>query len=451
MDDIKLAFETLRTKAAIYNRLWDYYDGNQELVYSSERLREAFSSLNARFSLNWCGLVVDAVLERMEFKQWTVAQDEGATQRLNAWWDASGMNLDADDLELCLLVTGEAFVIAWDEGNGLEAFYNDSRLVAVFYESANPRQKRMAAKMWEADDGGARLTLYYPDRLVYLGSNKKLKDITNHRAFLPLSDVEDGAVDEAANMLGMVPVWHFRREQRAIKSELGPSVLDIQDAINKLLADMMVASEYGAFKQRYIISQADVGSLKNAPNEIWDIPAGDGLGQDTSVGEFSNTDLANFMGQIEKLSTAVASMTRTPLYYFFLGARADPSGETLYGMDGPLVKKAQKYIKRLKAEWRQFGAFMAAMIGVDAAIGDIQVEYDNPHALQPLTAAQTRKTNRDAGMPLTTQLRREGWTPQELAGLADDIDTEQQAAQTSLAVALLNQQRQFDAGGGVDA
>ena len=43
-------------------------------------------------------------------------------------------------------------------------------------------------------------------------------------------------------------------------------VMSNQDAINKLLADMMVAAEFGAFRQRYIISQVDPGSLKNAPN-----------------------------------------------------------------------------------------------------------------------------------------------------------------------------------------
>lgn len=446
MSDLKLAYEALRAKQKLYTRLWQYYDGNQELVYSTSRLREAFSQLNARFTLNWCGLIVDAALERMEFKQWTVLNDEAATKRLNGWWESSEMALDADDVELCLLVTGEAFVIVWDEGAGLEAFYNDSRLVHAFYYPGNPKKMRMAAKWWDADGGGARMTLYYPDRLEYYGSSKNLKDITEYTAFKPLSEIVPGAPDSAENDKGIVPVWHFRRERRAIKSELGPSVLDMQDAVNKLLADMMVAAEYGAFKQRWVISQADVGSLKNAPNEIWDIPAGDGLGQDTAVGEFAHTELANFMEQIEKLSTSLASMSRTPLYYFYLGARADPSGETLYAMDGPLVKKVDKYIKRLKAEWRQFGAFVAAELAIGSDASAIQAEYDSPYAIQPVTQAQTRKTNREAGIPLKTQLRAEGWTAQEIRQMEGDVDEERQAAQSSLAAALLNQQRQFDAG-----
>lgn len=451
MSDLKQAFEALKGKQRFYNKLWQYYDGNQELVYSNSRLREAFSQLDARFMLNWCGLIVDAVLERMEFKQWTVMGNEAATNSLNGWWEASEMNLDADDVELCMLVTGEAFVITWDEGNGLQAYYNDSRLVHAFYEASNPKKMRMAAKWWD-EDAGARLTLYYPDRLEYYGSTKSLKEITEYTAFAPLSQIVEGAEDAARHDKGIVPVWHFRRERRAIKSELGPAVLDTQDAVNKLLADMMVAAEFGSFRQRYVISQAETsGGLKNAPNEIWDIPAGDGLGQDTQVGEFSHTPLDNFMNQIEKLSTAMASMTRTSLYYFFLGARADPSGETLYAMDGPLVKKTSKYIQRLRAEWRQFGVFVAAQLGIPAPLADIQVEYESPHALQPMTQAQTRKTNREAGIPLTTQLRKEGWTPQELAQMQDDIDQERQAAQTSLATALLNQQRQFDAGGGLNA
>ena len=47
-------------------------------------------------------------------------------------------------------------------------------------------------------------------------------------------------------------------------------MIPLQNAINKLVTDLMVAAEYGAFMQRWIISNADTSSLKNAPNEIWE-------------------------------------------------------------------------------------------------------------------------------------------------------------------------------------
>ncbi len=442
--DVKRAFEALSQKKKVYDQLWHYYDGLQPLVYSNDRLKEVFKNINARFRQNWCSVVVDSVIERLEFKQFSVINDEAATETLNDWWVTSEMELDADDVELCAIVTGESFVMVWPGMDGvLEAYYNDSRMVHVFYQAENPRQMEMVAKWWTAADGTARLTLYYPERLEYYSSSKKAEEISSADAFQPLLiNANDEGSYVAENPFGQITWFHFRRERRAIKSELSPAILDTQDAVNKLFADMMVAAEYGAFKQRYIISAADVGTLKNAPNEIWDLPAGDGLSQPTTVGEFAETNLSNFMDAMERLAASIGKTTRTPLYYFDLGKRADPSGETLMAMDAPLVKKVQNYIKRFQREWERLGRFVAPYLLLDG--DNIQAVYGDPRTIQPLTEAQTRKTNVESGIPLTTILRREGWTPQEMAQMEADKQAESSAQQQTLGVALLNAQRQFN-------
>ncbi len=452
--DVKRAVAALLEKKRSYDQLWRYYDGPQPLVYSTERLEQVFKSITARFTQNWCGVVVDSVLERLELKQFLVQNDEATTRQLNGWFESSGLNLDADDAELCALVTGESYVITWPNEDGeLEAFYNDSRMCHIFYEPDNPRRKRLAAKWWGHDNGKARLTLYYADRLEYYESTQEMDKISQESAAFQRKPLKESDLDSwwVENPLEIVPVWHLRRERRAIKSELGPSILDQQDAINKLMNDMMVSSEFGAFKQRYIISQADLGQLKNAPNEIWDLPAGDGLGQPTTVGEFSETQLANFMDQIEKLATAVSKMSRTPQYYFFLGARADPSGETLLAMDAPLVKKVESYIKRFRREWVALGRFVAGQLGLTIAPNALDVVYADPRTVQPKTEAETRKTAVESGIPLVTTLRRDGWTPEELAQMEADKAAEREASTAALGQAMLNQMRQFDQGNGAQA
>ncbi len=452
--DVKRAYETLDAKARHYETLWNYYDGNAPLKYSDDRLKEVFKNITARFTQNWCSVVVDSVVERLELKQFQVQRDEEATNQLNDWFEASGLNLDADDAELCALVTGESYVITWpNEDGALEAYYNDSRMCHLFYDPENPRLKRLGAKWWEAESQ-LRLTLYYPDRLEYYAADLKSKggktaEKLNHKSFQRfLLDKNNPESWMAENPLTIVPMWHLRRETRAIKSELGPSILDMQDAINKLLNDMMVASEFGAFPQRYIISQADLGTLKNAPWEIWDIPSSDGLGQPTTVGQFGEAQLGNFMDQIEKLATAVSKMSRTPQYYFFLGARADPSGETLLAMDAPLVKKVESYIKRFRREWVALGRFVAGQLGLQIAPNALDVVYADPRTVQPKTEAETRKTAVESGIPLVTTLRRDGWTPEELAQLEADKAAEREASTAALGQAMLNQMRQFDQGGG---
>ena len=63
--DLELAYKALSDKQLAYDRLWSYYDGDQPLVYSAQRLKELFRDISARFTENWCQVVVDSVLDRL--------------------------------------------------------------------------------------------------------------------------------------------------------------------------------------------------------------------------------------------------------------------------------------------------------------------------------------------------------------------------------------------------
>lgn len=438
--DLKLAFEVLKAKQEPFTRLWRYYDGDHPLIYSTERLKEVFQSLNARFVQNWCAVVVDSVLDRVLLKRFVVSGDAEATDRLNRLWMETEMALDDDDAHMAALVCGESFVVVWKDDEGkVEAYYHDPRLCHLFYDAEHPRRKRLAVKWWVGEDKRRYLNLYYPERIEYYVSSKPADQVDSHKGF-------KAAADAAANPFGVVPVFHLRRERRRVKSEL-EGVLTLQDAVNKLLADMMVAAEFGAFRQRYVISNVDVeGELKNAPNEIWDLPAGDGIGQATQVGEFSATELRNYLDAIDEMATAIAVITRTPKHYFFDKAGSNPSGEALIAMEAPLDKKAARYTERFTVAWRKIGAFMLLLDGREVDEGAIKPVFDDPRTLQPFTQAQARQLNVAAGIPIRTQLRWEGKSEEEIAQMEADREAERAANQAGLANALLDAQRRFDQG-----
>jgi hypothetical protein len=126
--DLERAFEALSRKQKIYTRLWDYYDGAHPLTYSSERLKEVFEGKVVSFSQNWCAVVIDAPLDRINLKQLVVANDETATTKLSTLFEDTELALDSDDVHKAAFVTGEAFVIAWKQEDGtVEAYYNDPR------------------------------------------------------------------------------------------------------------------------------------------------------------------------------------------------------------------------------------------------------------------------------------------------------------------------------------
>jgi len=440
--DLQTAVAALTAKKPRYDMLWRYYDGEAPLVYSSEKLREIFSGLDARFTENWCSVVVDSVLDRMDLQSLSVPNDETATAALVALREQSGLIDDEYNVHEDIAVTGEAFVLAWTNETGeIEAFHNDARLCHAEYDGNNPRRMAYAAKWWP-DAGGVRLTMYYPDRFEYYVTRREFKagETPDAKAFVPLAEGEPAA----ENQFGVIPLFHFRANRRRPKSQLA-DVIPVADMVNKLIADCMVAAEFGAFPQRYVISQAGIVNLQNNPNAIWDLVASDKDAQGTTAGQFAATDLANYLNAINKLSADIGIISRTPRHYFYAQG-GDPSGEALIAMEAPLNRKVEHLQSALQPTWRDLYAFMLLLSGAPVPSQSIYAEYEESATQQPKTTAEIRELSVRAGMPLTTVLRDEGWDEEDLAQLDADKEAER-IQQASYADAVLSQaQRQFDQG-----
>jgi hypothetical protein len=423
--------------------LFQYYDGEQPLVYTAKRLQEIFKDLDAYFAENWCSVVVDSAKDRINLRE--IQVKGSARSQWQEIWEASEISLESDDVHESTLVAGEGYFIAWmDEDGVMQGYHNDPRMVHVFYQKSEPRKKKFAAKWWVDDGERLSMTLYYEDHLEYYRSRNKAKNVQE------FSSLEPAKEPKAENPFGEIPVFHYRMGQRKVKSDL-KNVVPIQNGINKLLTDMMVTAEFGAYPQRYVISNATVnGKLKNAPNEVWDLPAGDGLSQQTQAGQFMAADLKNYLEGIDNMATAISSITRTPKHYFFT-VGSNLSGEALIAMEAPLNKKAQDRIDRFSPVWKQVAVFMLKASGTEIQADQVEPVFDKPETVQPFTQAQTRMTNVSAGMPLMTVLREEGKSEVFIQQMLKDKELEEAQKQASLGKALLEAERRFNAGSGGQA
>jgi hypothetical protein len=438
MEDLERAFIALRAKQDLYSTLWDYYEGRQPLKYSTQRLKAVFQTLDARFSENWASVVIDSMLDKVTLETFDVANNETMTERLNQLWQESELDLDEEVTHKAAAVIGEAFIVAWrDDGQETEAYYNDPRLMHVVYDEEHPRQMRFAAKWWETSEDTLRMTLYYTDRIENYESSKASTDVmqtdNGWQDLLPMEE------NWPANPYGEIPVFHFKAERRGVISMMH-NALEPQDALNKLLNDMMVAAEFGAFRQRWIITNAENTEIRAAPYANWFLPGSDGEGQATQVGEFGQTELSNFIAALEREATVISAITRTPKHYFF-GQGGDPSGEALIAMEAPLNAKAGRFIKLQVPVWRRLAAFLLKLDGTTIEEGDIAVVFDEPQTIQPRTEAEILNMNVQAGIPLKTALRRGGWVTSDLEQLDEDKQEEQSAAAVSLGAALAEAQR----------
>jgi hypothetical protein len=172
-------------------------------------------------------------------------------------------------------------------------------------------------------------------------------------------------------------------------------------------------------KQRYVITSEDTSALKNAPNEIWQLPEG------SQAGQFESTPLNTFLDPIDKIANSIAIISRTPKHYFY-SAGAGISGEALLAMEAPLTKKVDQRKASFSATWKRVGQFLLKLEGIDYPLSDIDVVWEPSHSVQPKTEADTVKVWTESGVPLSTSLSWAGKTDEEIAAMEKDKQKEKE-------------------------
>jgi SPP1 family phage portal protein len=407
--DLERAYSALKSKNPIYSTLFDYADGNQPLVYSTNRLKEAFNNISAKFSQNWMSVVIDSAVDRLTFNGWAT-KTKAITDRLQQIFEDHEIVQDAYDIHRGASITRESFAIVWKNDDGeIELNYNDPRLCHMFYNADNPKKQDFACK-WYRDGDVYRMILYYRDRLEYYRTNPA-KNLVNGIPSSAKMFMPDPDRPSADNLYGKIPVFHFYLSRNS-KGDLY-NIITLQDAVNKLFSDMMVAGEFAALKQRYVITSEDTSALKNAPNEIWQLPEG------SQAGQFESTPLDTFLDPIDKIANSIAIISRTPKHYFY-NAGAGISGEALLAMEAPLTKKVDQRKTSFSATWKRIGQFLLKLDGIDYPLSDIETVWEPTHSIQPKTEADTVKVWVDSGVPLSTSLSWAGKTDEEIEAMEKD-------------------------------
>jgi hypothetical protein len=431
--DVGVAMARLRGKHDRIATEFNYYDGDQPIVYATDQLNDYFRQLTAKFVENWCAPVIDAVRERIRLRGFDCTKgNEAASELLEELMESGGLGLEAQDVHTAAFTAGEGFLIATpdeDDASEVEVYANDPRSVHAFYDPRHPKRLRMAAKEFEDELSGFwYMTLYYADRLEHYRSRQPAKP-KEAREYIPLPDDEGRAVE--AHDWGRVPVFHFRRLRRRIMGELAGRVRPQQDMVNKLLADMMVASEFAGFRQRYALTNADLSDLEAGAMQLWKIPLGDPEDGQPQVGQFEVTELKNFLDGRTALAEGMAIISHTPKHY--MTGATTPSGEALIAMDAPLTKKCGAYVEGFSAEWRAFAVFYCHLRHVELKGSDVTPLWDDPNIAQPETTSNVVRNYTAAQMPLQTALREEAkWTPKQLERMEEERAEQAAAAPPTL-------------------
>jgi hypothetical protein len=417
----------LDARAAPMQRFDDYYQGHHPMLYAGAKYRAAFGNLFSGFSDNFCGLVVDAVEERLDVEGFRMGADLEADADAWRMWQENGLDAWSQIAHTEALIKGQASVLVWvdeEEADEVEITIQDALEMAVALDRCS-HDRLAALKRWQEDDGSTCFTLYLPDRIEKwqtVPKGMRLQDTLKVGRYNLVPRLVGSEPWPLPNPLGVVPVVPLVNRPRLRGegvSEIA-AVIPIQNALNKLFLDMLVAAEFAAFRQRYAVGlELEVNPETGKTVEPYQAGAGQLWAEenpDVKFGDFEVSDLGNYRGAIETAIQHIASITRTPAHYLMGNAGSFPSGESLAATETGLTRKAERKQRFLGESWEEV-IRLAFLVRDDARgkITDAETIWRDPESRNEAAHVDSLVKLKALGVPDEMLWEMAGLTPQQVA------------------------------------
>lgn len=453
---LRTLFEELLQEWGTLEEYRDFYDGDQELVYGTDKFRDYFPDFEG-FEDNWCAPVIDAMADKIELIGVDVdveRGEEGEGEREEAgevnpiaeriWNVLRDNNIDEQSADLTegVFVEGRASVIVWpDEELGARVDWNPAQLVKVRYSEEDYRKIDFAVKRWVTPSGQINVNIYTDKEVRKYWSQREVPDNTQTRGTGVSGTIPKTAPTPGLNFrfvgdepwplphnFGEVPVVEFPNKRGSELSD----VIPLQKGINYLLIATFIASEFSALRQRVFFThlKEPEGGWKSGPGQIWHLQPmldSDGKALHGDMKEFQASDLSQYRQIIEMILQHLALTSKTPVRMFFKsdrGGRGDaPSGASQLIEDEPLLDKVEDRINRLDSKWFQVVKLIAKAIGETTPIRgkmiwqDARSKYRDDLLNRAVKMAGSRERGTGLGLPIEWVVKQMGLTPHELASL----------------------------------
>lgn len=446
-EELEWALAATAKTSEAYELYRDYYEGRHRLLFATEKFRNTFGDLFQAFADNLCAPVVDAVADRLQLRGFAGAGAEAAWEI----WKANRMRRRAGEVHLDAGRLGDSFVAVWPDARGQVRLYpQEPTNMAVRYSEEEPDTPELAAKVWPLPDKRWRATVYFPERLERWVTSNPVPNGRPDKASLFVPVVDDVTPEPTegvqGNPWGRVPVFHFANNApagRLGRSELA-DVVPLQDALNKAVADMLVAMEFVALPQRYatgvqvttdpLTGEADPNKAPVVkPGAVWTV-----ADDNAHLGQFDGADLNQFLAVQEAFRVEIARVSGTPMHLLTMTGEV-PSGLALRVLEGRLVRKVEDRAATFGDVWADVLRLAMQMSGA-AEAADLEASWEPAGTRDELYEVQVQEAKRRLGVSMRTSLRELGYSDEEI----DTIEDERQVDDAAMGAAML---ASFDRGG----
>lgn len=372
-------------------RVWnDYYEGRQPLAFASAKFLEAFGDRFPAFTSNFCGLVVEGTADRLEVQGFRFSDPAGDA---DAWdiWQENDLDATSQLAHVEALIKGTSYALVEPNGTGIPIITVEDALDAVVELDPKNRRLRLAGlKRWTDEQDRLVCVVYLPDGIF------KFRTVAAWAEPYPRwwwqagrTDLEPGEWTDSnlwrraqfepyqpagdtewplPNPMGVVPLVALPNRPRLRtwgQSEVAP-IRSNQDAVNKYRCDALIASEFAAYPQRYLLNyepdvDPDTGRAKApfraAIDRLWTVPPPDPEidgAPEPKFGQFQAASLEPYERMIGLEVGHIASISRLPLHELFAGPTSvPPSGEQTKSSESGLEHKVGRARLYLGDGWEE--------------------------------------------------------------------------------------------------
>lgn len=411
-----------------------YYDGPHPLAFATSEYREEFERMLSAVSDNWMALVVDAAEERLHVEGFRIGEDPAGDS--DAWqiWQENFLDADSELAHSTALTTSEAAVLVWwGDDDRPVITVEHPRQVIVALEPGSRRRRAAAMKRWVDEWSGRWMAnVYLPDAIhkfetttvpeQYRSGHDGQQALEGSAVQWRRRAEDDGMVQ---NPLGVVPIVPLVNRPKMMPTTgfLGRSeiaqVISTQDQINKLVCDLLVSSEYGAFRQRWATgieipkdpeTGEDLEQFAVGIHRLWHVAA-----PDARFGDFAETDLSRIVGAIENRVQSLASRTRTPPHYLLGGSGSFPSGESLKATETGLIAKVRSRQRHFGEAWEEVIRLAFAVLGDERQRATrAETIWADPESRSEAEHTDSLLKKMSLGVPMQQLWEDAGYSPEQI-------------------------------------
>ncbi len=357
----------------------DYYHGRHRMTFHTARVLGAFGVTFRDLRMNYCGVVVDALNERLEVQGFRIGQDQTAADAAWSIWQANRLDALFARGTRSGLTKAEFSLSVWVTKSGEPRIaVEDGSEVFVATNPGDPHDRRAAFKRWyDEDDRRLYAIVYLADGIYWFRSAQTDAPMGAQLGELPPGfgkgggagpKIKGGAPASGVkwekygdpwpipNPVCVVPVVPLPNKPDIFgvgESELA-AICPIQDAINTNIVNVMLAGQFAAFRQRTATNvRLEIDKATGKPKSPWQIdiasvltaPPPENGEPETKFGDLAQSDLSGYISLHEGYVQGIATVSRTPPHYFLGQSGNFPSGESLRSAEAGLTFKARDRLR----------------------------------------------------------------------------------------------------------